>query len=162
MQEYLYSLLLVAVIALLCELLLPTRSEGVRRAVSFGIALFSLLVLARPLAGLSDPSFSLQVLPPSFSEDFSGDFSETEAAMAKGVEEGIVQDIAAHFGLREGEIAAKVTLALTKDQLSIASLALTLSGSAYYADHIAIAEYAKKTYQITGEVLVNGGERSFF
>ena len=158
MHDYVYSLLLVAVIALLCELLMPTKSEGVHRAISFGIALFSLLVLARPLAGLSDLSFSFTDELPSFSERFEGAFSETEELMAEAVGDGIAEDLAAHFGICEGEIAACVTLSLAEDTLSVASLTLAFSGGARYADHMAIAAYAKECYQITGEVLIHGGE----
>ncbi len=158
MQDYVYSLLLVAVIGLLCELLMPTRSEGVRRAVSFGIALFSLLILARPLTGLSELSFQITEELPSFSERFEGSFAETEALMAEAVGEGIAEDLAAHFGLSAAEITAKVTLSLEGDDLCVSSLSLSLTGGAQYADHIAVAAYAKAAYQITGEVLIHGGK----
>ncbi len=155
MKEYLYSLLTLAVISLLAELLLPPGRERLRRAAGFGLALATLLMVAAPLGKLSDLSLPTE-LPPSFADDFSDHWGETETVIAESIGEGIVRDLATRFALPGEEIRADVTLLYEEGEMKIASLSLRFTGSARYADLIGIRTYAKKTYEVFGEVSVYG------
>ncbi len=161
MKDYLYSLLVVAVLSLLTELLLPPGRERLRRAISFGLALAALLLVAAPLRGFEMPSLSWEDLPPSLDESITDGFAETEAAIAEAVGRGIAADLASHFAFSAEDVRVEVTLLYEGEEMKIGSLCITLGGSAQYADFLNIQAYAQKTYEVVEEVTVDGGNRTF-
>lgn len=158
MQEYLRSLMLVAAVAVLAGLLLPEKNERMKRVLEFGISLLVLTVICRPLANIGSLSAVLDgIRPPDVSPgDITAD-EDTRAAAEAAVGSGIVQDLAAHYGLPASCFTARAALARNGDELVIASLHLTVRGEGRLLDLYGVREYAARTYQTNCEVMMDGG-----
>ena len=158
MKEYIQTILLAGGISALVALLLPEKNERLCRAVEFGIALFVLVVLCRPLAAIGDLSglFGDWQYPES---DLTapGYTDETWDKMEGAVAAGNAADIADRYALRAADVQACVTLRLEGQELTVSSLSLTFSGAARAADLVAVRAYAQKTYTPECEVKIDGG-----
>ena len=158
MKEYIQTILLAGGISALAALLLPEKNERLRRAVEFGIALFVLVVLCRPLAAMGELS---DLLPdwqyPGADLTAPGYTDETWEKMEQAVAAGVAADIADKYDLRAADVRATVTLKLEGKELTVSSLTLSFSGAARAADLVAVRAYAQKTYQTQCEVKIDGG-----
>jgi hypothetical protein len=153
MQEIGKTLLLVSAIAALSAWLLPVRNKKLRRAGELGIALFVLAALVNPITALSELRISLDGLRYPALELPGGEYGEeTRKAMEKAVGEGVAKDIAARYGVREADVSVVATLSLADNELSVSSLAVTLSHTAAALDIPAVRAYLEKTYTPVCEV----------
>ncbi len=159
MQEYIKTLLLAGGISALASLLMPEKNDRLRRAIEFGLALFLLVVICRPLATVGDWSQLLGEwqYPSTDGITAPGYTDETWAKMEESVASGVVMDIADRYRLSPREVQATLSLQLEGDELSISSLTLHFSGAARTADLYAIRAYAQKTYTPNCEVKIDGG-----
>lgn len=158
MKEYMQTLLLAGGISALAALLLPEKNERLRRAVEFGIALFVLVVLCRPLSAVGDLSNLLGDWQyPETDLTAPGYTDETWDKMEEAVAAGIAADIADRYDLRVADVRATVTLQLEGKELTVSSLTLTFSGGARAADLVAVRAYAQKIYTPQCEVKTDGG-----
>lgn len=158
MQEYLRSLLLVASVAVLAGLLLPENNERMKRLLEFGIALLVLTVICRPLANIGDLSAVLSGIRfPSGSETAGELDADTRTAMERAVGDGIESDLAARYGIPATCFSAKVQLSLGREELTISSLTLSVSGEGKLLDLRAVCDYAARAYQTNCEVIPDGG-----
>ncbi len=148
MNDYIKTALLTVAVAALCRLLLPEGQEKLRRASEFGISLFVLAVLIRPLP-LSLPSVPSWDSPPAV--DCPAETWETLEASAG---EGVVADLSTRFSLDQADLTVRLTLKLTDNNLTVDTLTLTVTGDARRADLVKIKSYLQKTYTQKAEVLL--------
>lgn len=158
MNQYIETLLLTGAISAVATLLLPEKNERLRRVVEFGIALFVLVVLCRPLAAATDLGSLLgDIQLPNADITAPGYADETWEKMEESVARGIAADIADRYDLPSGDVQAAVTLHLADNELTVSTLTLTFSGGARMADLVAVRTYAQKTYTPQCEVTIDGG-----
>jgi hypothetical protein len=153
MGEYTRAVLALAAISLVAVLLFPAQNEKSKRAFALALSLIALVILARPLATLSEYSFAMPELESGEIADLIENAEgETYLAVAEAVGEGIALDIASRFALPREALSVVCTLALTEGELTVAQMTVTLARGALHADHIAIRDYARKTYTQNCEV----------
>lgn len=157
MQEYIRAILALASVSLLATLLFPDGAQKNKRAFELALSVIALSIIARPLTTLSEFSFSVKAPEIGDVSDIIADAEgATLAAVGEAVGEGIALDIVSRFALPEGSVRARVSLDVTDGEMTVAALSLTLSREALYADHIAIRDYARKTYIQNCEVKTDG------
>lgn len=157
MQDYTTAILALAAVSFLCSLLFPTGEGKNKKIFEFVLALISLTVLVRPLSSLSDFSFSFDGLVDTDIRDIISDAEgETMAALEEAVGEGIATDIASRFSLPPTAVSARATLAVTDGELTVRALSLSFGAGALHADHMAVRDYARKTYTQNCEVQIHG------
>lgn len=157
MQDYITSILALAALSFLCSLLFPTGEGKSKKTFEFVLALIFLTVLVRPLSLLSDFSPSLDGLGGVDIRDIIEEAEgETMTALEAAVGEGIAADIASRFSLPPAAVSAKATLTVTDGELIVTSLSLSFGAGTMHADHMAVRDYARKTYTQNCEVQIHG------
>ena len=157
-MEHIRSLLLAAGIALIAGLLLPEEKGPLRRITEFGISLFLLCILCRPLAAIDGLRWALDDLRLPDDLQYEAETDPTLLKeMGKAVEQGIAEDLAARYGVSAACFVPQVSLSFSDDELVIHSLGLRVKGAGRFLDLYAVREYAAHAYQTNCEVIVDEG-----
>lgn len=151
-REYLTTLLVVSAVTAVLGLL-PSEG-GVRRAVSFGLAVAVLSVTLLPLPGLlssagGELSGVLDRLEESESEENGFLLGKTIAA----VEEGIAAHLCERYGIKEGALSVSCDGDIVDGTLLLRRVTLSLSPSAATADVPSIVRYIENNTGADCEVI---------
>ena len=158
MQEYIRAILALGAVSLVCALLFPGGAQKNKSAFELALAIIALSILARPLATVREFSFSFEMPDMGgIGEIIEGAEGETMAAVAEAVGEGIAADITDRFSLPKESVRAEVTLSVADGEMTVDALVISLGRGAIHADHIAIRDYARRTYTQNCEVKTDGG-----
>ena len=148
MEQYFISILTISVIGGIITTLLPEKSSGLKKYLSYIIGLISIITLLSPLTKVIDDV-------SSFKNNIDNFYNETISQEAidktnsliitsgiEKVEDGIKAILIEKYKLNESEI--NVTASVNKDDISavkITQLTITLRGKATWEDSNKIKEY---------------------
>ena len=144
MQGYITAILVMAVAIFVMQAVAPS-SPGLKTAISSAAAVALLAVLLLPL-GTVEWEISLPNLSQASALEAGN--SAYLAAMAKGYEEGIGEDLRDKWGLSDFDVR------ITQNEGGApTALCVALRGSDVVKDGVGIRRYAEETYGIPCEIV---------